>query len=147
MGLMSMSKDERETFLAEARVGVLAVSPSDGAGAPLLTPIWYSYDPGGDVVMTTDGESVKTALLRTAGAASLCVQTETAPYKYVVVEGTVSVDSGVDSSWRRDVARHYLGTELGDMYADATAESEPTAVTVRLTPTRWRTTDFGKQWS
>jgi PPOX class probable F420-dependent enzyme len=147
MGLMSMSKHEREAFLAEARVGVLAVSSGDGAGAPLVTPIWYSYEPGRDVVMTTDGESVKTAQLRTAGVASLCVQTETAPYKYVVVEGTVSVDDGVDSSWRRDLARHYLGGELGDMYADATAESEPTAVTVRLTPTRWRTTDFGKQWS
>ena len=147
MGMMTMSKDEREAFLAEARVGVLAVSPGGGAAAPLLTPIWYSYEPGGDVLMTTDAGSTKTAQLRSAGTASLCVQTETAPYKYVVVEGTVSVDDGVDSSWRRDVARHYLGNELGDMYADATAESEPTAVTVRLTPSRWRTTDFGKQWA
>lgn len=40
MGLMSMTKDEREAFLAEARVGVLAVTSE---GAPLLTPIWYSY--------------------------------------------------------------------------------------------------------
>ena len=147
MGLMTMSKDEREAFLAEARVGVLAVSPGDGAGAPLLTPIWYSYEPGGDVVMTTGGSSAKTALLRSAGVGSLCVQTETAPYKYVVVEGKVSVDDGVESSWRRDLARHYLGNELGDMYTDATAESESTSVTVRLTPTRWRTTDFGKQWA
>ena len=145
MGLMSMSKDEREAFLAEARVGVLAVGSTDGA--PVLTPIWYSYEPGGDVLMTTGDGSTKTALLRVAGTATLCVQTETAPYKYVVVEGPVSVDDGVDSSWRRDVARHYLGNELGDMYADATAESESTAVTVRLTPSRWRTTDFGKQWS
>ena len=102
------------------------------------------------VVVAEDGALMRDGLvaqLRSAGTASLCVQTETAPYKYVVVEGTVSVDDGVDSSWRRDVARHYLGNELGDMYADATAESEPTAVTVRLTPSRWRTTDFGKQWA
>ena len=145
MGVMTMSKDESEGFLAEARVGVLAVA-SIGGGPPLLTPIWYSYEPGGDVVMTTDGGSTKTARLREAGTASLCVQTETAPYKYVVVEGPVAVDDGVDSTWRRGLARHYLGNELGDMYNDATNDSEPTAVTVRLTPQRWRTTDFGKQW-
>ena len=145
MGVMTMTKEEREAFLAEARVGVLAVASA--GGAPLLTPIWYSYEPGGDVVMTTDGASTKTALLRSATTASLCVQTETAPYKYVVVEGPVSVADGVESTWRRGVAHHYLGDALGDMYADATMESEPTAVTVRLTPQRWRTTDFGKQWS
>ena len=145
MGLMTMSKAEREAFLEEARVGVLAVAGSDGS-APMLTPIWYSYEPGGDVVMTTDGSSAKTALLRGAGTASLCVQTETPPYKYVVVEGSITVDDGVDSDWRRGLACHYLGTELGDMYFDATTEHEASAVTVRLTPIRWRTTDFGKQW-
>jgi PPOX class probable F420-dependent enzyme len=144
MGVMSMTKDEREAFLAEARVGVLAVA-SDGA--PLLTPIWYSYEPGGEVVITTDGNAPKTALLRVAGKASVCVQTETAPYKYVVVEGAVTIDDGVDSKWRQDVARHYLGDELGDMYTDATADAAKDAVTIRLKPERWRTTDFGKQWA
>jgi PPOX class probable F420-dependent enzyme len=144
MGVMSMTKDEREAFLAEARVGVLAVT-SDGA--PLLTPIWYSYEPGGEVVITTAADAPKTALLRAAGKASVCVQTETAPYKYVVVEGAVTIDAGVDSKWRGDVARHYLGDELGDMYADATADAENDAVTIRLKPERWRTTDFGKQWA
>ena len=145
MGVMTMTKDEREAFLAEARVGVLAVASHDG-DAPLLTPIWYSYEPGGEVVMTTDGSSVKTALLRASGVASLCVQTESAPYKYVVVEGPLSIDDGVDPQWRRDLARHYLGDELGDLYTDSTTDSEGSAVTVRLTPSRWRTTDFGKQW-
>jgi PPOX class probable F420-dependent enzyme len=143
MGQMTMTKDEREAFLAEARVGVLAVA---SGGAPMLTPIWYTYEPGGDVVMTTDGAAAKTQLLRDAGTASLCVQTETAPYKYVVVEGTVTVDDGVDSTWRREVARHYLGPELGDLYTDSTMEHEDSAVTVRLAPQRWRTTDFAKQW-
>src|SRR3954452_16093970 len=128
MGQMTMTKDEREAFLAEARVGVLAVA---SAGAPMLTPIWYSYEPGGDVLMTTDGASAKTQLLRDAGTASLCVQTETAPYKYVVVEGDVTVADGVDPEWRRAVARHYLGAELGDMYTDATMDHEAPAVTVR----------------
>jgi PPOX class probable F420-dependent enzyme len=144
MGQLTMSKAEREAFLADVRVGVLAVN---GDRVPSLTPIWYSYEPGGDVLINTASDSPKTSLLRAAGEASLCVQTETAPYKYVVVQGKVTVDEGpVDSEWRRAMAHRYLGQELGDMYIDATMDSEPGSVTVRLTPERWRTTDYGKQW-
>lgn len=145
MGVMTMTKEEREAFVAEARVGVLAVSGTDGA-PPSLTPIWYTYQPGGDVVMETSGASPKTALLRATGTASLCVQTETPPYKYVVVEGPVSITDALDEAWRRGLARRYLGDELGDMYADATKEQAAGAVTIRLTPARWHTTDFAKQW-
>ena len=145
MGVMTMTKAEREAFVAEVRVAVLAVGGPNGE-APSLTPIWYTYEPGGDIVMETSGTSPKTALLRAAGTASLCVQTETPPYKYVVVEGTVSVAEALDETWRRGMARRYLGDELGDMYTDATREQASGAVTIRLTPTRWHTTDFAKQW-
>lgn len=145
MGVMTMSKAEREAFVAEVRVGVLAVSGTDGA-APSVTPIWYTYEPGGDIVMETSGASPKTAMLRAAGVASLCVQTETPPYQYVVVEGPVAITDALDESWRRGLARRYLGDELGDMYADATKDQAAGAVTIRLTPTRWHTADFAKQW-
>src|SRR5437899_3222218 len=144
MGQLTMTKDEREAFLAGVHVGVLAVN---GDEVPSLTPIWYSYEPGGDVLMNTSAGSPKTALLRASGHASLCVQTESAPYKYVVVQGKVSVDDGpIDSEWRRSVAHRYLGPELGDAYSDATMDSEADSVVVRLTPDRWRTTDYAKQW-
>jgi len=141
MGALTMTKQEREDFLAEGHVGVLAVNADD---APVVTPIWYSYEPGGDIVVTTGTATSKAKALRTAGRASLCVQTEAAPYQYVVVEGPVSLSDGVDSHWRRDLARRYLGEVLGDAYYDSTMEHEKTAVTVRLTPETWRTTDYNK---
>ncbi|HEY2814713.1 MAG TPA: pyridoxamine 5'-phosphate oxidase family protein [Acidimicrobiales bacterium] len=144
MGALTMTKHEREAFLAGTHIGVLAVAGDSDGAAPTVTPIWYSYDPGGDVIVTTDRGSKKTDLLRSAGHASFCVQTETAPYQYVVVEGPVAISDGVDSQWRRTVSRRFLGDELGDAYADSTMDSEATAVTVRLTPQRWRTTDYGK---
>ncbi len=143
MGQLTMTKEEREAFLAGVHIGVLAVN---GDGAPSVTPIWYSYEPGGDVVVTTDVTSPKTALLRAAGRAALCVQTESAPYQYVVVEGPVTVGDGVDSAWRRQLADRYLGTELGALYNDATMAHEATAVTVRLTPEKWRTVDYQKEY-
>jgi len=141
MGLMTMTKQEREEFLAGTHVGVLAVNGD--ADAPVVTPIWYSYEPGGDVVITTGVASSKAAALRSAGHASFCVQDEIAPYSYVVVEGPVTITDGVDSEWRRGIARKYLG-ELGDAYTESTMEEEKTAVTVRLTPEKWRTTDYNK---
>jgi PPOX class probable F420-dependent enzyme len=141
MGALTMTKEEREDFLAESHIGVLAVN---GDGAPVVTPIWYSYEPGGDVVVTTDTASNKAEALRDAGQASLCVQTEEAPYQYVVVEGHVTLSDGVDSAWRRGIAHRYLGEALGDAYIESTMEDEKTAVTVRLTPQKWRTTDYNK---
>jgi len=141
MGELTMTKQEREDFLAEAHIGVLAVNGSD---TPVVTPIWYTYEPGGDVVVTTGTETNKADALRAAGHASLCVQTEAAPYQYVVVEGPVTITDGVDHDWRRGVARRYLGEALGDAYTESTMEHEKTAVTVRLTPQKWRTTDYNK---
>jgi len=143
MGELTMAKAEREAFLAEVHVAVLAVN---GDAVPSLTPIWYTYEPGGDVLINTAGDSPKTALLRSAGTASVCVQTEAAPYKYVVVEGPVTIEDGVDSAWRRAMAKRYLGDELGDMYTDSTMDHEPGSVLVRITPERWRTTDYSKQF-
>jgi hypothetical protein len=112
----------------------------------VVTPIWYSYQPGGDVVITTDASAPKTDQLRRAEQASFCVQTEAAPYQYVVVAGPVTITEGVDSAWRRELSRRYLGDELGDMYFVSTLEHEQTAVTVRLTPQKWHTVDYNKQF-
>jgi PPOX class probable F420-dependent enzyme len=142
MGALTMSKQEREDFLAGTHIGVLAVN-SDG-GAPVVTPIWYSYEPGGDVVVTTDTASNKADALRRSQHASLCVQTEAAPYQYVVVEGPVTITDGVEDDWRRGVARRYLGEAVGDAYIETTMDEVRTAITVRLSPQKWRTTDYNK---
>jgi PPOX class probable F420-dependent enzyme len=143
MGALTMTKQEREAFLAGTHIGVLAVAGGADGAAPIITPVWYSYEPGGDVVLSTGAASDKTAALRRTGRASLCVQTETAPYQYVVVEGSATVTDGVDQDWRRDVARRYLG-DFGDAYVESTKDEQATSVTVRLAPDRWRTTDYGK---
>jgi nitroimidazol reductase NimA-like FMN-containing flavoprotein (pyridoxamine 5'-phosphate oxidase superfamily) len=42
---LTMTKEEREAFLAAVHVAVISVA-EDGHG-PLMVPIWYSYEPGG----------------------------------------------------------------------------------------------------
>lgn len=137
-----MTQAEREAFLAGVHVGVLGID--DGDRAPLTVPVWYAYEPGGEVRFTTSGDSRKAQCLRRAGRASLCAQTETVPYQYVSVEGSVTIDSGVDPDERRAIAHRYLGPELGDAYYEGTAADAVGNVTVCLRPERWLTVDYGK---
>ena len=139
-----MTKSEREAFLAGVHVGVLCVARPDRA--PLVVPIWYRYEPGGDVCIVTGRTSAKATHLARAGRATLCVQAETVPYKYVTVEGPVTlgeIDFGRDV---RDVAYRYLGTQAGDAYLAATAawHGPVVEVLIRLRPERWRSEDYTK---
>jgi hypothetical protein len=133
-----MSPAEREAFLADVHVGVLAVD-EPGRG-PHALPVWYQYDAGA-VQMRIDDGSTKARLLRSAGRATLTVQTEVAPYKYVSVEGPVSLGAGDFDDLA--IAVRYLGPEFGKWYADNAAHGE-TVVTARLVPEHWRTYDFAK---
>src|SRR5713101_4855709 len=78
---LAMTKQEREAFLADLHVGIISI-PEQGRG-PLTVPIWYSYEPGGELRVVTARTSRKAQLLQRAGRFSVCVQTETLPYKYV----------------------------------------------------------------
>ncbi len=137
MSELTMTTAQREAFLADVHVGVISVAR---AGAPpLAAPVWYSYQPGGDVVFVFESASEKIRLLDATREASLCVQSETLPYKYVTVEGPVVIGE-TDAGIERSLAHRYLGADIGDMYLRAVAGS-PSRV-VRLTPTRWRTVDY-----
>ena len=104
MSELSMSKQEREDFLAALHVGVLAVDRPDGP--PLVTPIWYRYAAGGAVEFNTSGSSEKAQLLEHSGYASLCAQREGLPYAYVTVDGPVEI--GPTDRATRDRHRHVL---------------------------------------
>lgn len=144
---LSMTRKEREAFLAEVHVGIVSI-PEEGRG-PLTVPIWYDYQPGGELWIITDRTSRKGRLLEEAGRISLCAQTEAPPYRYVSVEGpVVSMDPADLESHARPMAHRYLGAELGDRYVEATAGERAAggSVVVRVRPERWLTVDYSKQF-
>jgi uncharacterized protein len=132
---MSMSRAEREEFLAGLHVGVLSVASPDGGG-PLAAPVWYTYRPGGTVTVSTGRGSRKALAIAAAGRFSLCVQDERPPYKYVTVEGPAVMADATDAE-RLALARRYLGPEGGDAYLAANPGG--TQVMIRMTPEHWLT--------
>src|SRR5438874_5928133 len=137
MSELTMNKSQRKAFLADLHVGIVAVA-RDGE-PPLAAPVWYSYEPGRDVVLVFASSSEKIKLCQAARQASLCVQNEAVPYKYVTVEGPVVVGD-TDNDVQRSLAHRYLGPEIGDLYLTAIAGT--VSRVARLTPTRWRTVDY-----
>ena len=129
----SMSRAEREEFLAGVHVGVLSVASGDGRG-PLAIPVWYTYQPGGTVNVSTGRSTRKARAIEAAGRCSLCAQDERPPYKYVTVEGPAVMAEATDAE-RLELARRYLGIEGGDAYIAANPGGSQ--VMIRMTPEHW----------
>lgn len=139
----TMTKAEREQFLADVRVGMISIA-EDGRG-PLTVPIWYGYTPGEELFVWMGVESRKAILLRQAGRFSLCVQTEQQPYQYVSVEGPITSIEPVDLERdARPLAHRYLGSEAGDVYIAESASSitDGQQIVVRMRPERWLSADY-----
>ncbi len=143
--MLSMSAKEREAFLAGLHVGVISIA-EPGRG-PLTVPIWYTYEPGGELRIVTGRDSRKGRLLSVGARLSLCAQSEAPPYRYVSVEGpVVSLEPVELERDLRPLARRYLGVELGDAYVAATRDEAAGSVVVRIRPERWLSVDYGKEF-
>lgn len=138
---LAMTQFEREQFLADLHVGILSIA-REGKG-PLTVPIWYDYTPGEDIWMITGTGSLKARTLAGVSRISFCVQTETAPYKYVSVEGPYHTRSLADGEGLHMAVR-YLGDEMGRAYHEGSNAGPDDEIVVCLTPERWLTVDYTK---
>ena len=135
----AMSKEEREAFLADLHVGIVSIA-REGRG-PLTVPIWYDYEPGGDVWMLTSPSSLKGKALEGVTRISLCAQTEDPPYKYVSVEGDYAISEATPEHLL-SMAVRYLGEEMGQAYA-ANSQGDDSVI-VSLKTDKWLTVDYSK---
>ncbi len=143
MGTLAMTTAEREQFLAGLHVGILGIERIDGP--PLTVPIWYAYEPGGELWFLTSPDSVKGRLVRRAMRFSLCAQSESLPYRYVSVEGAATISPADKELHSRPMAHRYLGTKGGDRYVEGDGgEADGESVRVSMVPERWFTVDYSK---
>jgi len=143
----TLTPAEREQFLAQPQVGVLSVADLDGERPPLTVPVWYAYQPGGELTFFTGTQgraARKTRLLERAGKLSFCVQQPEYPYKYVTAEcSVVKADRAPGAEQVLAVASRYLPQEVAEGFAAAEL-SNPAGTFVLFTarPDRWLSFDF-----
>jgi len=133
------SPAERETFLAEPRVGVVSIARE--GRAPLSVPIWYAYTPGGEVGLWMEADTAKARALARSGHFTLVVHDERRPYRYVSVSGPVVRMAPID--WQTELLpliRRYLSGAEAEGYIAALGGPADVIdnLYVRMRPSHWR---------
>jgi len=142
-----LTKEQREAFFTEPHVVVLSVA-NTGGRPPHSVPVWYAYEPGGNVTFFTNSlghVARKAALIRDAKTVSLCVQHEAVPYKYVTIEGTViGEDNPPSADQVLAIVRRYLPEDAAQGFANGEMARQNSPFTVfTIRPDRWLSFDFG----
>jgi PPOX class probable F420-dependent enzyme len=129
-----MSADERREFLlAGTRTGKVATTRADGR--PHVTPVWFTLDRD-EIVFTTHETSLKAKAIRRDEHVCVCVDDQTPPYSYVMIEGTATLSDDLDELRRvaTAVGGRYMGADRADEFGVRNAV--PGELLVRVTPTR-----------
>ena len=131
---MSMLTAEQRAFLMEqVRTAKLATVRKDGR--PHVVPIWFDLDED-TLVFTTGQTTIKAANIRRDPRVCLCVDDETPPFAYIMIEGTAIMTADRDTllHWATRIGGRYMGAELAEAYGNRNAvEGE---LLVRITPAR-----------
>ncbi|MGW0612804.1 pyridoxamine 5'-phosphate oxidase family protein [Streptomyces sp. NPDC002788] len=140
---MALTRAEREQFLAEPHVAALAVDAGAGR-APLTVPIWYQYEPGGDIWIMTRLDSRKYELISAAGRFSLMVDRLEPTIRYVSVEGPVVETVPATLDRLQEISARYLPAEKVDGYVDFAWKNYGEQLVLRMRPERWLSSDLGQ---
>jgi PPOX class probable F420-dependent enzyme len=150
-----MTPDERREFLLEGtRTAKVATTRADGR--PHVTPVWFTLDvptvavassccaatvgkaaiAADEIVFTTHETSLKAKAIRRDARVCVCVDDQTPPYSYVMVEGTATLSDNLDELRRvaTAVGDRYMGADRADEFGARNAV--PGELLVRITPTR-----------
>jgi hypothetical protein len=137
-----LSVRERELFLAEPHVAALSVSAGPDRG-PLTMPIWYQYQPGGEVWVLVEAASRKVPLIEAAGRFTLMVDRVAPTTRYVSVEGPVTRTAAGTDELTREIAERYLSPEKALAYLALAKAEFGQQIAIYLRPEHWLTSDLG----
>jgi PPOX class probable F420-dependent enzyme len=130
-----MTEQETLEFLAAGtRTAKLATVRDDGR--PHVAPIWFVLDDDGVLVFTTGATSAKGRALQRHTAVCLCVDDETPPFAFVMLDGTAetSEDPTALLDWATRIGARYMGADRAEEYGRR--NGGPGELLVRVTPNR-----------
>ncbi|MFC5800772.1 pyridoxamine 5'-phosphate oxidase family protein [Streptomyces formicae] len=139
---MALTREEREQFLAQPHVAALSVAGEDGR-APLTVPIWYQYEPGGEIWILTGVDSRKHRLISAAGRFTLMIDRLEPTIRYVTVEGPVTGTAPGTHEVLREISARYLPAEKVDEYVEFAEKNHGENIVIRMRPEHWLSADLG----
>ncbi len=129
-----MGHDEYIQFLQQGtRTAKIATTQLDGR--PHVVPVWFVLD--GDAIVFMTGEvTVKGKNLQRDPRVTICVDDESPPYAFVMIEGTVTMapNSPAMLEWSIRIARRYMGDDKAETFGKRNAVDGE--LLVRVTPTK-----------
>lgn len=127
------TEEQRAFLLYGTRTGKLATVRKDGR--PHIVPIWFTLD-GDTIVFTTGADTLKAEHMRRDARVCLCVDDETPPYAYLMVEGTAQWESELPAllHWATRIGGRYMGESLAETYGKR--NGVPGELLIRLVPTK-----------
>jgi len=129
----TLTPEQRAFLMEKARTAKLATVRKDGR--PHVVPIWFDLD-GDTLVFTTVQTSIKAANIRRDPRVCLCVDDETPPFAYIMIEGTaiMTADRAALLYWATRIGGRYMGEALAETYGKR--NGVPGELLVRVTPTK-----------
>ncbi len=132
--MKEMDENEIIDFLMEGtRTGKLSTVREDGR--PHVAPIWFVWNDG-KIIFDTMGDSVKAKNIRRNPQVSICVDDESPPYAFVIIQGAGKFSDNQKDllKWNTIIARRYMGEKLAEVYGKRnTVEG---SLLVEVTPTK-----------
>lgn len=141
---MALTPEDREKFLAQPLVAALAVDADKDGRAPLTVPIWYQYEPGGDIWIMTGRDSRKARAIEAAGRFTLMVDRVEPTVRYVSVEGPVVDTVPATKEQLTEIAARYLAPEKVQAYVDFAWNDHGDQLVIHMRPEHWLGADLGQ---
>lgn len=136
-----LNEAELRALLEAPEIGVLCTV--DAEGRPEGSPVWFEAGADGRLYVHVDRTSKKARNVRANPNVSLTLDTRTAPYRGVVLSGTMR-ELPFDEGIRRRTAIRYLGAGMGEGYLAMTESGVADTVLLEMTVTRRHTWDYAK---
>lgn len=129
-----MSAQEIEGFLSGGHTARIATVKPDNS--PHVTPVWYLWE-NNQLLVTIPKDSVKARNIRQNNKVAVTIDTDKAPIKAVIIEGTAKIEELSDEIMRkidRRMAAKYVKPEYLDEYMEWSNAEGIEYIYVRVRP-------------
>ncbi|MGD8544079.1 MAG: PPOX class F420-dependent oxidoreductase [Candidatus Bathyarchaeota archaeon] len=131
---IGMSPQEIEEFLSQGNIARIATVKPDNS--PHVTPVWYLWE-NNQLLIAIPKDSVKARNIRQNNNVAVTIDTDKAPSKAVIIEGTARIEELGDEITRkidRRMAAKYVKPEYLDEYIEWDSAQGVEYIYIRIYP-------------